>query len=242
MNVSKNAARILFSGLVVLACGLVLVPGKQPAQGEGPGGVQKENLDLPYNAVLDHGEEEDAPELIVFYGEAYEADSFFFCLDRSLSMGDGEWQTLQQELIRNIRELSAQVQFGLTFFARETLVFPETKKPATATDASKGAATALVQGLEPETWTCLMDGLRSTLQMANEATVPRRAIILMSDGKPACPGSDFVTYRAQILGEAVRLNPKRIPIHTVGVGANVDESFLRTLANQSGGSYRRITR
>jgi hypothetical protein len=60
VDVSKNVARILFCGLVLLAGGLVLLSEKRPAKGEGQGGSLKENLDLPYNAALDRGEEEEA--------------------------------------------------------------------------------------------------------------------------------------------------------------------------------------
>ena len=49
-----------------------------PKKGSG----QKTNLDLPFDAEgADSEDEEEAPELIVFYGEAYEASKVVFCLD-----------------------------------------------------------------------------------------------------------------------------------------------------------------
>jgi hypothetical protein len=215
------------------------------ASGGGAGSSQsalKESLDLPYSALGEEREEEEAPELIVFYGGIYEADAFLYCLDRSLSMAEGEWQTLQRELTRNIRELRPGAQFGLAFFAREVVAFPESKRPADATAANKAAATALVDGLAPDTWTCLLDGLRTALEMANRSTVARRAVILLGDGKPTCPGTPFATYREEIFALARALNLHRVPIHTVGIGGDVDEDFLNRLAAEHGGTYRRIGR
>ena len=41
-------------------------------------------LDLPAGGgVGDEAEEEDMPELIQFWGEEYEGDAFFWCLDKS---------------------------------------------------------------------------------------------------------------------------------------------------------------
>lgn len=215
--------------------------GGRIGAGKPPAGL-KENLDLPFSLSADGEEDEPAPELVVFYGQIYEADSFFYCLDRSLSMAEGEWQTLQREVTRNVRQFSKEVLFGIAFFARETTAFPADRKPAKASEAQKAAAVALVESLGPETWTCLLDGLRAALEMANRSTAPRRAVILLSDGKPACPGADFVSYREKIFQESIALNPRGIPIHTIGIGSDVDDSFLRQLAEMHRGTYRRIAR
>ena len=45
-----------------------------PKKGSG----QKVNLDLPFDAEGADREEEEVPELIVFYGEAYEASNVVF--------------------------------------------------------------------------------------------------------------------------------------------------------------------
>ena len=50
------------------------------AQELGGGVALKENLDLPFNAVGKSGEEEEeeAPEIVVLYGQAFEGDGFVF--------------------------------------------------------------------------------------------------------------------------------------------------------------------
>ena len=49
---------------------------------------QNRNLDLPYNADTSAVTEEDAAEIIFFYGQQFQGDAFVFCVDRSGSMGD----------------------------------------------------------------------------------------------------------------------------------------------------------
>ena len=62
-----------------------------------------QNLDLPYNAGVEDSTEEDAAEIIFFYGQQYEGDAFVFCVDRSGSMLDrGELDRAKREIARNI--------------------------------------------------------------------------------------------------------------------------------------------
>jgi hypothetical protein len=203
---------------------------------------KKEDLDLPYNAAGASTDDEEAPEITVFYGFPFEADAFFYCLDSSLSMADGEWAVLQREVIRSINEFSAAVQFGLVFFHEEVDVFPANGQPATATEREKAAARRMVQELRPKSWTCALKGLEEVFRMANRCGLRRRSIIFLSDGKPTCRGTDFVTYRREILEAAAALNPQRIPLHTIGIGDDVDEDFLQALAKAHGGTYRRLAR
>jgi hypothetical protein len=49
------------------------------AQETGGGSALKENLDLPFDAVSRIGEEEEeAPEIVLLYGQAFEGDGFVF--------------------------------------------------------------------------------------------------------------------------------------------------------------------
>ena len=43
---------------------------------------QNHNLDLPYNADTSAVTEEDAAEIIFFYGQQFQGDAFVFCVDR----------------------------------------------------------------------------------------------------------------------------------------------------------------
>ena len=46
----------------------------------------KENLDLPFDALGEDEEEEEAPEVVNFYNTNLEGDGFFYVIDRSVSM------------------------------------------------------------------------------------------------------------------------------------------------------------
>ncbi len=208
-------------------------------RGESPEEL-KANLDLPYDASGDTNDEEDPAEVMVFYGESFDGEGFFYCIDGSMSMGDGEWQTLQRELGRSILGLSSDMQFGFVIFNNELFYFPANGKPTPATAAAKKTALVAVADAAPESWTCLKEGLVKALEMANESNLKKKSIVLLSDGKPTCPGTDFVTYREEIFGEIRSRNTKGVEIHTLGIGADVDESFLKRLARENQGVYRRV--
>jgi len=69
-------------GTFLVLSGLVFgpAPGAR-AQDAGAAGV-KANLDLPYQPGGEDGDEEDAPEAIVFYGQMFEGTGFLFCCDK----------------------------------------------------------------------------------------------------------------------------------------------------------------
>lgn len=228
-----------FGGAVLV---LLLVSSSLAAQGLGGLGFRKENLDLPYNAGSSYGEdEEEAPEIVRFYGQTYETEAVFFCLDQSLSMGEGEWQALQRELVRVVTEFSNSMEFGIVFFHEEATVFPRNKRPTRASPAMKQAAIAMVRATSPsDQSTCFLEGLREALRMANRCEAKRKTLIFMSDGKATCVGENSVTYSQRTLDEVRSLNTVRTAINTVGVGFEVIEFFMRSLAEQNRGMYRRL--
>lgn len=79
----------LWRGLLIglVGFGFASFGGSLQAQDLGSGGL-KENLDLPLDAIGEAGEEEDAPEVVNFYGQTLEGDGFFYAVDRSGSMQD----------------------------------------------------------------------------------------------------------------------------------------------------------
>ena len=73
----------------------------------------KKNLDLPLDVrgANSTNNEEDAPEVVTFYGQTVEGDAFFYVVDRSCSMGgQGELQRAKQEISRNITEFSSKTE------------------------------------------------------------------------------------------------------------------------------------
>ena len=234
-----NFRRAAFCALVLLSDSATVLC----AQGIGRSDVRKENLDLPYDSLASPTEEEESPEIVIFYGQTYEADATLFCLDRSLSMGQGEWEALQRELARVVTEFSSRMEFGIVFFDEEATAFPRNGKPTHASPAAKQAAIAMVKSTAAsDRSTCFLAGLRQALEMANLCEAKRRAIIFMSDGKATCAGEDMVTYVETTLAEVKAVNIKNTVINSIGVGFDVVEWFLRTLAEQNRGTYTRLRR
>lgn len=219
-----------------------VVPGGGGAQ-DAPHGL-KENLDLPYEADGEVEVDEDAPEIHIFYGQQLEGDGIFYVIDRSSTMQDaGELAVAKREVIRNIREFSEGVQFGIVFFESGVIQFPPSGQPAEANAAMKAAATSYVQSAAGGFGTCCLEGLATGLRMASRATSRRKVLVYVGDGGGTCQGADEARYLQTTLAAITARNWERVQIHTIGVldVGRIQEDFLRRLASANGGSYRRIS-
>ncbi|MBI4606034.1 MAG: VWA domain-containing protein [Planctomycetes bacterium] len=215
-----------------------------PARGQDPTGL-KENLDLPLNAVGEgEEEEEDAPEIVVFFGQVLEGDAFFYVIDRSRSMNeDGRLDKAKREVTRNVQEFSERVQFGIVFFNHAVVQFPTGGHAAVATAPMKSAAMSFVQSVIDRGATCGQAGLSAGLRMAKTASVARKVIVYLSDGGGTCPGIwDEAEYLQRTLEAVAAQNYERVQINTIGVrvAGELQEQFLIQLAGRNGGTYTRL--
>jgi len=234
-------ASILFIAGIILGLKIGLSSSPAFAQESGGGG-SKENLDLPVDAA-GREEEEEAPEIVIFYGQQFEGDGIFFCLDRSETMSQGRrWKTCQKEVVKSILQFSEKVQFGLVFFDATLVKFPSTGRPAEATPTMKAAAQAMVMSMHIGSGTCSKEALLAALQFANLATVKRRIIFYLSDGGQTCRGADPGQYGKQCLSEVRARNTSGVKINSICVGGPTpeDESWMKTLAAQNDGQYTRV--
>jgi hypothetical protein len=221
---------------IVLVSFLVLL-------GTGPSraGI-KENLDLPFDAIGD--DIDDLPiESIVFYGMSLEGDGFFYAIDKSSSMAQGELDRARAEVRRNIAEFSSVVEFGIVFFDRQVLKFPANGRPAQATEAMKQAAAAFIDSVHWGHGSCCRQGLLAALEIAHHARAHRKVLVYLGDGGGTCEsGTSEAQYLDTTLATVTSRNYERVKIHTIGVldVSDLGETFLRRLAAANGGSYRRI--
>lgn len=235
-------------GLVVLSLGVTLwLAIAAPARGvaQDGGGAVKENLDLPYDARGEEEEEEDAPEIVTFYGQQLEGDGLFYVVDRSGSMQDsGELAIAKREMVRNISEFSERVQFGMVFFDASVSKFPPSGQPAEANPGMKAAATSFIQAIPGGHGSCCQQGITACLQIANRATAKRKVLVYLGDGGGTCQGANEEQYLRTALGTISAQNYQRVQINTIGVldVGRIQEDFLRRLASSNGGNYKRITR
>ncbi|MGE4620067.1 MAG: VWA domain-containing protein [Planctomycetota bacterium] len=191
-------------------------------------------LDMPSGGGGGCDEEEDAPETIIFYGQDYEGDAFFWCLDKSGSMDwGGAMEDLKQEVAGAVMSLSPAAEFSLVAFSSNTVVWSPTPRPARLPE--KTAAMTWVNSLQPEGWTCLAPAAVQTLQICNMSSKQHRQVIMLSDGAPICDGIDTST---QSLSEITMANWQMVPIHTVFIGNEVEGiDFMQTLASMNQGSF-----
>jgi hypothetical protein len=231
--------------LCALLCGwflLVVFPTSIKAQAVGGGAGTKENLDLPFDALGEVQDEEDAPEIVTFYGQQLEGDGFFYVIDKSGSMNNaGELDAAKKEVVRNISEFSDRVQFGIVFFSSEVNKFPSSGVPADASPGMKQSAINFTQSTQSTSGSCIQKGMSEILRMANQATSKRKVIVYLGDGGGTC-GSDEQQYLKQTLALVASQNYQRIQINTIGVLQEINEAFLKQLATSNGGTFTRITR
>jgi hypothetical protein len=204
----------------------------------------KENLDLPYDAVGDGSSEEEAPEVIVFYGQQYEGDAFFYTVDKSGSMQDrGELPRAKAEISRNISEFSERTEFAVNFFDSNIYKFPANGRPTLANPAMKAAALSWVAGQPGGNGSCCQKGFVAALQAANLSTARRRVIVYVGDGGGTCAG-DEDSYLRQCLALVVSQNYNHAQVNTIGVLMDANrvrqEDFLKAMAAANGGTYKRI--
>ena len=90
-----------------------------------------------------------------------------------------------------------------------------------------------IDSLEAEGRTALYASFVSALKIANGAPLPRRALILLTDGKDS--GENIIYTRGDALRAAATSS---LPIFAIGLGGNADLDFLRALVqDREGGFY-----
>jgi hypothetical protein len=169
----------------------------------------------------------------------YEGDFFCFVCDKSSSMAGAPWQKVQSEVIRTVQGFSNRVQFAIVFFDQDLVKFPAAGRPADASPAMKAQATTMVTSTVTGHGSCYQEALLQALLYAAQSTADRKQIIVLGDGHTTCRGQDETQYGKQTLVTVTSRNTVA-HINTLGIGADVTEAWLRTLAAQNRGTYRRV--
>jgi hypothetical protein len=230
-NVARNLVLTFFMSCLVSA-----------SQAQAQSGI-KENLDLPFDALGEDEEEEDAPEVVNFFTVTLEGDGFFYVIDRSGSMQDsGELAKAKQEVIKNLNEFSDSVEYGIVFFAADVQKFPSSGQPAQADPAGKQSGKSFVQATTGSSGSCCLQGIQAALQIANRAKARRKVLTYLGDGGGTCMGADESQYLNKALSTVAGMNFQRVKINTIGVlqVSAIGEQFLRKLAAMNGGTYTKI--
>lgn len=213
------------TSILVLALMLFAGVGWTESRGE------LQALDLPSgHAVAESEDEENTSEAILFFGQEFEGQAFFFLLDKSGSMAGSKMASLKHELTHSIQSLSRTSEFGIVAFSTGTSTYSPT--PKKATQQRKASAIAWVEALQPYGATFMLDGATALLPIAALSRKNNKVVIAVGDGLPNGPGADDT-----LLG-IVAANWEYLPFNTILFGTQqAATDFMSELAEVTGGSF-----
>ncbi len=132
--------------------------------------------------------------------------------------------TARRELMPAIRGLDEKTKFTVLTFSSSINYWD--KNVLAATDMTKNKAIFFVDNLKSGGGTSALAGLKAALNVRGVDV-----IFFLSDGQPSDASSD------KILKEIKSLNNGRVIIHSVGLGDDKDEDFMKALADENNGVY-----
>lgn len=160
--------------------------------------------------------------------------SVILVMDVSSSMAGKPLDDARNAAARFLDKLGKQDQAALVAFSESVNPDPAQLDPKLEIGFT-GNLTMLydtIEGLEAKTGTHLYNALSKAVRMAADLPAGHRAVLLLSDGRndPAEVGSP---------DEAIQLaKENNLPVFVIGLGSQVDETYLRRLAAETGGLYR----
>lgn len=169
-----------------------------------------------------------------YYGLSLNARRIVFVLDTSGSMNGPRLQAAKYELVKAIEGLGSDVHFGIVVFNNVVAVWQ--RNLVVASPSTRRAAAQFVYTRHASGRTAAYDALEATFHFDAEA------IYFLSDG---APNVGKITAPADIVAAVSRANrSRRISVYTLGIAPGPPDGafdlFLRTLAEDNYGIYRRI--
>jgi Ca-activated chloride channel family protein len=169
-----------------------------------------------------------------YYGLPLYAERLLFVLDTSGSMSGERLLAAKRELVRAINGLPEHVHFGVVIYNDRVDRWQKELQPADA--KNKRSALAFIDGQGAHSRTASYDALEAGLAFDTEA------IYFLSDGAPT---AGKIVAPVDILAAIQQVNKaRRVSIYTIGIApgfsGSVTDTFLKTLAEQNFGQYRRI--
>ena len=162
----------------------------------------------------------------------------FFCGDRSPSPTPISFDWMKGEITRGVSQLSSGDRFGVAFYDSAIVWFPTTEEPAEATPETVATAIEIIETIQTGHGTCPKPALIRAITWAEGSGQGPKVIVLISDGRATCGGTDEATYQKQTLEEIAARNVSGTPIRTIDldpVGGN--PAWLKLIAERTGGAY-----
>jgi hypothetical protein len=169
-----------------------------------------------------------------YYGLSLAARRIVFVLDTSGSMEGPRLQAAKHELAKAIDGLDEEVSFSIVIFNNLVTVWQRGLMPAKP--SIKRAAAQFIYARRAGGQTAAYDALQAAFQFDAEA------VYFLSDG---APNVGKLVAPADIVAAVCRANrSRRISVYAIGIAPGPPgepfDLFLRTLAEQNFGVYRRI--
>ena len=146
-------------------------------------------------------------------------------MDTSGSMGGAPLSLSQQAAISFVDSLLPRDGAMVISFASGV-------SPPSPLTADKQALAATLNGLQAVGSTALYDAVVAGAQAAKSAPLPRKVVVLLTDGQES--GNLSAASMEQSLSEAQAAG---VPFLTIGVGEEINAPYLQDLANRSGGQF-----
>ncbi len=161
-----------------------------------------------------------------FFGVAARGNRFCYIVDISGSMADRDkLRELKRQLINSLDKLPQGAQFLIYFFSSESRVLGGRERWIEANGRNKESAENEIRAL-----------------LANGGTNPGPAFISALSIKPRPDAIYFMTdgmFDVEIVPRIARMNRtgRTIPIHCIGFGERGSEALMRSIAQDSSGTY-----
>ncbi len=147
-------------------------------------------------------------------------------VDTSGSMAGAAINAAKEAILPLVSALQASDQAALVTFANDVV-------EAVPITSDTAALSAAIEAMEAAGNTALFAGVVRASEVAAAAPQPRRAVVLLSDGE------DFGSVSGGITGPdaLAAAGATGVPFFVVGLGQEVDQPFLTSLAADTGGQY-----
>jgi len=153
-------------------------------------------------------------------------------------------EACKTELIRGLGKLQPSQNFAILWYNDLPHFWEDKMLPASKENIER--AQDFVQGLNHASSTNIHDSLELGFGLAGRGMHDKYygteldTIFLLTDGSPTKPDGSLDSTE-KILVAVRSWNPlKRITIHAIAIGKNLNEAFLRQLASENGGEFKRF--
>ncbi len=154
---------------------------------------------------------------------------------------ESRMEASKKELVKALKELPKGTMFNIVYYSFVAQLY--SPKMVEANDAKIKDAIKFVEGLAAEGATNIYEAMEVAFSLAGRGTIDRyydlkvETVFLLTDGEPQLPnGVEDSTDR---IIEGVRMwNPlKKVVVHSIAMGKDTNDLFLRQLASENSGQF-----